>query len=934
MPSISPPPSTHRRHPLSTPAPASTILSTPSISTYLGATRSGSPSYASDHTLGSGQARGGHDTPTVVGHTRESEADMRLQQKGFGKARNRAGTTIGLRKREWGLVIGVTALGLFVRGYKLWQPSSVVFDEVHFGGFAAKYIRRKFFMDVHPPLAKLLITLSAFIGGFDGQFDFKDIGKDYLEPHVPYIIMRSFPMLLGLALIPITFLTLIALRLSLATALLGSLLVTFDNALATQSRLILLDSYLVFFTALTTLFWVRFASLDASGSAFTPSWWRYLSLTGLGLGATMSCKWVGLFTIATVGLGTLRQLWLLLGNLKVTPRMWAKHFAARAWCLIVLPAVFYMAMFKIHFWILNMSGDGDGFMSSEFQHTLQGHGMDDTQADVGYGSIITLKHVHTQGGYLHSHAHAYPAGSQQQQITLYPHRDENNNWRITNGSSTDGPPSYSWDELPFGHVLNGGKIRLEHVITEKRLHSHDIRPPVSDVDFQNEVSGYGFPGFAGDANDDFIVEISPRTRGKRDRQARSRLRALRTEFRLRHALSGCYLFSHKVKLPEWGYEQQEVTCNKNPTWENSLWYIETNHHAQLPPDAEMVNYVRPSFFEKFFELQAVMWQTNAGLTERHAYDSRPSSWPVLRRGINFWVKDHRQVYLIGNPLVWWSSTAAIVLYLGMRSLLVLRQKRGFRDLYQPKIAFYDEVCSFLIIAWALHYLPFYLMQRQLFLHHYLPALYFSILLFCAAFDYATSKMRPRTRIQVAAVFLVLVIWSYAHFSPLTYGEPWTRGKCEKGKWLKTWDFSCSDFHEHSGMYNQHAVVSSQKIETGDHLGPDAQTTIIDEAPEPIKNIFIEAVEPEEKTIAPVGPANEVQMQESTEAISPEETQVVAHPEDLRIPVGLDAGSPEVTAAAEDDGGWHGGAEEGKREVDDGYDPTESDMTRGRKIVDD
>jgi dolichyl-phosphate-mannose-protein mannosyltransferase len=48
---------------------------------------------------------------------------------------------------------------------------------VHFGGFASKYIRQVFFMDVHPPLAKLLITLSAKIGGFDGNFAFKDIGK-------------------------------------------------------------------------------------------------------------------------------------------------------------------------------------------------------------------------------------------------------------------------------------------------------------------------------------------------------------------------------------------------------------------------------------------------------------------------------------------------------------------------------------------------------------------------------------------------------------------------------------------------------------------------------------------------------------------------------------------------------------------------------------
>jgi dolichyl-phosphate-mannose-protein mannosyltransferase len=56
-------------------------------------------------------------------------------------------------------------------------------------------------------------------------------------------------------------------------------------------------------------------------------------------------------------------------------------------------------------------------------------------------------------------------------------------------------------------IENGAILRLEHRVTEKRLHSHDVRPPVSDVEWQNEVSGYGFPGFAGDANDFFRVEI-------------------------------------------------------------------------------------------------------------------------------------------------------------------------------------------------------------------------------------------------------------------------------------------------------------------------------------------------------------------------------------------------------------------------------------------
>jgi dolichyl-phosphate-mannose--protein O-mannosyl transferase len=50
--------------------------------------------------------------------------------------------------------------------------------------------------------------------------------------------------------------------------------------------------------------------------------------------------------------------------------------------------------------------------------------------DVAFNSTITLRHVNTQGGYLHSHPHNYPTGSKQQQITLYPHIDGNNEWRI------------------------------------------------------------------------------------------------------------------------------------------------------------------------------------------------------------------------------------------------------------------------------------------------------------------------------------------------------------------------------------------------------------------------------------------------------------------------------------------------------------------------
>jgi dolichyl-phosphate-mannose-protein mannosyltransferase len=106
-----------------------------------------------------------------------------------------------------------------------------------------------------------------------------------------------------------------------------------------------------------------------------------------------------------------------------------------------------------------------------------------------------------------------------------------------------------------------------------------------------------------------------------------------------------------------------------------------------------------------------------------------------------------------------------------------------------KVVKYDTLCGFLFMGWFLHYSPFFLMARQLFLHHYFPALYFAILLFSGVFDLLTSALRPRVRMQIALVLIILAIWNFQHLSPLTYGNPWTKSQCEKAKWLKTWDFS-------------------------------------------------------------------------------------------------------------------------------------------------
>jgi dolichyl-phosphate-mannose-protein mannosyltransferase len=89
-----------------------------------------------------------------------------------------------------------------------------------------------------------------------------------------------------------------------------------ENGLLTQARLILLDSPLVAATAFTALAFNCFTNQHEQGptKAFSVVWWFWLVMTGLGLGITVSIKWVGLFTIAWVGALTLLQLWVLLGD--------------------------------------------------------------------------------------------------------------------------------------------------------------------------------------------------------------------------------------------------------------------------------------------------------------------------------------------------------------------------------------------------------------------------------------------------------------------------------------------------------------------------------------------------------------------------------------------------------------------------------------------
>jgi len=117
-----------------------------------------------------------------------------------------------------------------------------------------------------------------------------------------------------------------------------------------------------------------------------------------------------------------------------------------------------------------------------------------------------------------------------------------------------------------------------------------------------------------------------------------------------------------------------------------------------------------------------------------------------------------------------------------------------------------------ILGWAFHYFPFYLMARQLFLHHYLPALYFAILALCQMFDFVSYRfsvfgLRQYPAIgQAAAVgFLAVAIAVFTVYSPLAYGNAWTRDACNSAKLFNSWDWDCNNFLTSYEAYNSMAT---------------------------------------------------------------------------------------------------------------------------------
>jgi hypothetical protein len=375
----------------------------------------------------------------------------------------------------------------------------VVFDEYHFGRFNNQYHAGTYFFDIHPPLGqsrdrwrgstflafpappspppaagKLVFYFVSKLAGYDhGDCAYANIG-DAFSPTCKFMILRTTAALFGALTAPVLYGIARRFGASVHGAILASLFFVVDGLNLIESRLILIDSQLIFWCAVTlyvaTHWWERWnlhwSAVDEweAATGRTLSWAHQLGFPPINADEirqlqdlwrdqrvmTVSTRllWAVAVGVVCANAVSIKFTGLASPGMVAVESFFAAFFLRRAVpitdLLLVAGVAFatFSAYYAVHFSLLPLSGDGDGFMHIDFQRTLVGNANHDPAAphpsfwrmlyEVG-GGVRGVVHedwgawcvVHGAGGTVPS----WPAGRAPLWLPRVPRHRTRRRWR-------------------------------------------------------------------------------------------------------------------------------------------------------------------------------------------------------------------------------------------------------------------------------------------------------------------------------------------------------------------------------------------------------------------------------------------------------------------------------------------------------------------------
>jgi dolichyl-phosphate-mannose-protein mannosyltransferase len=163
-------------------------------------------------------------------------------------------------------------------------------------------------------------------------------------------------------------------------------------------------------------------------------------------------------------------------------------------------------------------------------------------------------------------------------------------------------------------------------------------------------------------------------------------------------------------------------------------------------------------------------------------------WPILNVGLRMCSWDDMTVkyFLLGNPFVYWGSTASLGIFALLVAWYTIRWQRGYQELKPDDVDHIHYSGLYPVIGWFLHFLPFIIMGRVTYVHHYYPALWFAILTMGFCVDWMTKPLNARVQWVIFTVLYAVIAGLFWLFRDICFGMQGSSTKWKHLKWFSSW----------------------------------------------------------------------------------------------------------------------------------------------------
>ena len=215
-------------------------------------------------------------------------------------------------------------------------------------------------------------------------------------------------------------------------------------------------------------------------------------------------------------------------------------------------------------------------------------------------------------------------------------------------------------------------------------------------------------------------------------------------------------------------------------------------HLQMNPT--------PGFWQAQYDILTFHEKIGSG-PEVHPYCSKWYSWLLMWRPVAYFYQTARStaeqvpaypplpkgagqviydVHAMGNPFLWWLSTAAIFLLLLMLALRFL-EGVGWKSSPTP----YTWMALYLVLTWLANLLPWVRVTRCTFLYHYMGASVFSGLALAWLVDLWLHSDKTDYK-SAGATVIFLVLLAFMFWLPIYLGLPLSVQDYQFRMWFRSW----------------------------------------------------------------------------------------------------------------------------------------------------